>query len=974
MIEDLLVKLAVGCGIYQATIGFLTGITSMLIAAVLGYLHKQVLPAERWVRFLAWAYGLFALQYFIPAAAKLSTRWNLVAGLDEPAQAVAQAVFSPANSLCFLAAALALLSWGGAWQNQLGPQNPRWSLAGLPVPWPVAALAGSAALLEVGRPDDFWFRLPDALLSASCLGLLGIGLYQNSAPRRHRILAAVNLVGAGLYGTVNVLYAFNPLLLHRNIWPDLENKLQAVMKNFQEARQVDLVSGLDTLKCLDSTVFAVAYLFKISLFFGVLLLIIRRLLILAPDSWRGLLFSITSRRGRYISTRGVLRAIGESVEADFVALCIRLAETKPDNLAWWRWLREPHADKRELATGQLPAADESVVAWIMRDGPGEVLCADLAKDVAMRRRYYEFVPGMRSFVAVPIRHHGAVIACLNVEWKYQRGYSATTVQRIHQLAELLSPTVSFRRQLIALDTLARKFHTARNGASTEGIGQGIRSLIEAVHDALSPLATGFRLRLGFQRIWVGANDQGSKIQRFEQDEATGHKEDSLALAMVRRDERVQIKRERLTLPGSNGRPATEIGTLRFAILPGCDPVTRPSLTDDYLHRRTVASLLTDAVLDCIHEDLTAILSQLQVELNREASSDLEPWFRSIEKAAKQAGLLWAVARVTVQRVERVLGGEAEKELVAEFSKNAEVAACSTPIVAIRHLSSPGCEVRTVLALALGNGAQLYLGLARATFGRELEFASPWRVFLEGLGQAAGSALARIEHQALEAQARRMEFASTKAETSGLVLHTLRNDATALLHGTERLSEMLDRDGAAVTAAVRERVAGLSRTAENLRHLTRVFQQDVPHDDRLSVELMEAVKLIRALYDHLLETKAIGLFVDVDDSLCVGVPIEVAYVSLVTLFVNAVEAIRADGRIEIRAKVVGGEVQCSVTDTGPGINADLVPRLFEPGFSTKSDGNGLGLALARNALRRCGGDLVLSSAVAGQTTFTITFPR
>jgi signal transduction histidine kinase len=64
---------------------------------------------------------------------------------------------------------------------------------------------------------------------------------------------------------------------------------------------------------------------------------------------------------------------------------------------------------------------------------------------------------------------------------------------------------------------------------------------------------------------------------------------------------------------------------------------------------------------------------------------------------------------------------------------------------------------------------------------------------------------------------------------------------------------------------------------------------------------------------------------------------------------------------------------TVADDGRGIAPDVLPRVFEPTFSTTSSGSGLGLAIARRLVESWGGTIVLHSEPGGGTTVTLTLP-
>jgi two-component system, NtrC family, nitrogen regulation sensor histidine kinase NtrY len=64
---------------------------------------------------------------------------------------------------------------------------------------------------------------------------------------------------------------------------------------------------------------------------------------------------------------------------------------------------------------------------------------------------------------------------------------------------------------------------------------------------------------------------------------------------------------------------------------------------------------------------------------------------------------------------------------------------------------------------------------------------------------------------------------------------------------------------------------------------------------------------------------------------------------------------------------------SVRDDGSGIAADVLPRIFEPHFSTRTSGSGLGLAISRQLVESWGGEVVVDSSLGGGTTVTISLP-
>lgn len=98
-------------------------------------------------------------------------------------------------------------------------------------------------------------------------------------------------------------------------------------------------------------------------------------------------------------------------------------------------------------------------------------------------------------------------------------------------------------------------------------------------------------------------------------------------------------------------------------------------------------------------------------------------------------------------------------------------------------------------------------------------------------------------------------------------------------------------------------------------------------------------------------------------------------ALAAIVGNAVEAAGDRGRVTIGIDQPGNEAQWSLTvaDTGPGIPADVRARVFEPSFSTKKGGHGLGLALARRIVEMHGGQISVECPPPRGTIFRIVMP-
>lgn len=97
-------------------------------------------------------------------------------------------------------------------------------------------------------------------------------------------------------------------------------------------------------------------------------------------------------------------------------------------------------------------------------------------------------------------------------------------------------------------------------------------------------------------------------------------------------------------------------------------------------------------------------------------------------------------------------------------------------------------------------------------------------------------------------------------------------------------------------------------------------------------------------------------------------------ALINLIRNALQAItsQSGGVVSVEAYCVEGHICITVTDNGPGIQPELLPAIFTPFFSTKSEGNGIGLSLSLRIMQLHGGELTVKSVPGVQTVFTMHF--
>jgi PAS domain S-box-containing protein len=212
------------------------------------------------------------------------------------------------------------------------------------------------------------------------------------------------------------------------------------------------------------------------------------------------------------------------------------------------------------------------------------------------------------------------------------------------------------------------------------------------------------------------------------------------------------------------------------------------------------------------------------------------------------------------------------------------------------------------------------------------------------------------------------------ELSAGVAHEINNPLFAILG----LVEFLLKDAQPGTKA-HERLELIQTTAHEIKQITRALLDFAREssDERRVVALDEVVRETVELIRRTSASKGIEIEESFGDGMFLvdGSPNQLKQIVL-NLLANARQAMPGGGRISIRVCEDAEHVVATVTDTGPGIDADLLQRIFEPFFTTKrsSGGTGLGLSVSVGIAESHGGSLTASSEPGAGASFTLRLPR
>ncbi len=113
-----------------------------------------------------------------------------------------------------------------------------------------------------------------------------------------------------------------------------------------------------------------------------------------------------------------------------------------------------------------------------------------------------------------------------------------------------------------------------------------------------------------------------------------------------------------------------------------------------------------------------------------------------------------------------------------------------------------------------------------------------------------------------------------------------------------------------------------------------------------------------------------LAADIPDIVCDGDQLSQVFVNLT---LNAVDAMPDGGTLSVSSALMNGSIVIGFADTGSGIPASDLPKIFDPFYTTKEKGTGLGLAVSYSIIKKMNGVMTVDSEIGKGTTFTITIP-
>ena len=229
-----------------------------------------------------------------------------------------------------------------------------------------------------------------------------------------------------------------------------------------------------------------------------------------------------------------------------------------------------------------------------------------------------------------------------------------------------------------------------------------------------------------------------------------------------------------------------------------------------------------------------------------------------------------------------------------------------------------------------------------------------------------------EIRATRARLAHSERLAAMGELAAAIMHEVRNPLAIIRSAAQSLTETLGGEESEARRACGFITAEIDRLANVVTSLLGFARPlhlrvgAVPVTALVDRALLLAHDEIEGKHAHLTRRDARDLPApELDADLMCQV--------LLCLLSNAAEAVPVGGEIALQASGTNGTIELAVEDSGPGVPADLRERVFEPFFTTRSRGVGLGLAVARQIVEAHGGKIDVGKSDLGGALFTVRLP-
>ncbi len=231
-----------------------------------------------------------------------------------------------------------------------------------------------------------------------------------------------------------------------------------------------------------------------------------------------------------------------------------------------------------------------------------------------------------------------------------------------------------------------------------------------------------------------------------------------------------------------------------------------------------------------------------------------------------------------------------------------------------------------------------------------------------------------EKTLMEQRLRRMERYMGLGSLAAGLQHEIKNPLSALSLHVQLLSEAMSET---TTPAIQDMLDVLNAETRRITGVLEGFRDfaSVAELNRTEVEVSELIEKLIRFIEPQTNQNDIRLEWELPDAPSTRLLLDSGRIEqvLLNLVVNAVAAMPSGGVLTIRLKQTADSIEVEVADTGNGIPEDLRDKVFDPYFTTRSTGTGMGLAISEKIIRQHNGNIDFTTSTSG-TVFTVSLPR
>jgi nitrogen fixation/metabolism regulation signal transduction histidine kinase len=213
------------------------------------------------------------------------------------------------------------------------------------------------------------------------------------------------------------------------------------------------------------------------------------------------------------------------------------------------------------------------------------------------------------------------------------------------------------------------------------------------------------------------------------------------------------------------------------------------------------------------------------------------------------------------------------------------------------------------------------------------------------------------------------------EMARKVAHEIKNPLTPIQLSAEHVLKVYEDKNGDFDLALKESMSYIISEVENLRRIAQEFME-ISRDTILQkdpLDLAEVLEDTLRPYRRLLSERIRFKVVYSGRDFRTRGDAAKLKTALRNIIANAVEAISHKGEVDVSLGREGSKLRLVIRDTGPGMSRETIERIFDPYFSTKDSGTGLGLPIAKKIIEEHGGTIQVSSERRAGTAVTIDLP-